>query len=384
MKVCIVCSCLEPGRHGIGDYTRKLAEELWQRGMQISIIALADPYINSAINGEENKQVEIPVLRLPASWTVDRRVNKVKPWLDNLDPDWISFQSCLFSFSSQGLPLNLRSLLKQISGNRLWHIMFHELWLGESENDPIKHKILGILQKRLVKRLVLDLKPKKIFTSNKFYQRCLEKIDVKARIVPLFSNIPKGNPRGNTLFNQLPGKILANRENYLIATFFGSMYFSEELITKVLKFSNLVREENMELLITHLGREDRVQENFDYWNKEYGIETFCLGECKVQQIADYFQQVDLGLSTYPKILFEKSGSIAAMKNNGLPVILLRESFEKDFRNFQWIREIDEISDLGDFLKNSKQNEENSNEKEAIEDYFEMFTEEKYKMSWLWN
>lgn len=162
------------------------------------------------------------------------------------------------------------------------------------------------------------------------------------------------------------------------------MYFSEELITKVLKFSNLVREENMELLITHLGREDRVQENFDYWNKEYGIETICLGECKVQQIADYFQQVDLGLSTYPKILFEKSGSIAAMKNNGLPVILLRESFEKDPRNFHWIREIDEISDLGDFLKNSKQNEENSNEKEAIEDYFEMFTEEKYKMSWLWN
>ena len=384
MKVCLVCSCLEPGRHGIGDYTRKLAEELWQRGMQISIIALADPYISYAMNGEENKQIEIPVLRLPANWSVEKRVGKAKPWLDKLDPDWISFQSCLFSFSSQGLPLNLRSLLNQISGNRLWHIMFHELWLGESENDPIKHKILGILQKRLVKRLVLDLKPKKVFTSNKFYQKCLDKIDVKASIVPLFSNIPVGNSRGSTLFNRLPGKILANRENYLIASFFGSMYFSEELITKVLKLNNLVRQENMKLLITHLGREERVKENFEYWHSELGVDTYCLGECDVQEIADYFQHVDLGLSTYPKILFEKSGSIAAMKNNDLPVILLRESFEEDPRIFRWIKEIDEISRISDFLKNAKVNGPSLEEKLAIDDYFEMFTQEKYKMSWIWN
>ena len=384
MKVCIVCSCLEPGRHGIGDYTRKLAEELWQRGMQISIIALADPYISYAMNGEESNQFEIPILRLPANWTVEKRITKAKPWLDKFDPDWISFQSCLFSFSSQGLPLNLRSLLKQISGNRLWHIMFHELWLGESENDPIKHKILGILQKRLVKRLVLDLKPKRVFTSNQFYQKCLEKIGVEAKIVPLFSNIPVGNPRGNTLFNRLPGKLLANRDNYMIATFFGSMYFSDQLNSKVLKLNNLVREENMKLLITHLGREGRVQDNLKYWQKEYGIDTFCFGECDVQEIADYFQQVDMGLSTYPKILFEKSGSIAAMNNNGLPVILLRESFEVDRRNFEWIKEVDEISRLSDFLKNAKQIESNSHEKEAIDDYFEMFTQEKYKMSWIWN
>ncbi|MCH4822761.1 hypothetical protein ML462_06215 [Gramella lutea] len=384
MKVCIVCSCLEPGRHGIGDYTRKLAEELWQRGMQISIIALADPYVDCAMNGEEKKQLEIPVLRLPASWSVEKRIDKAKPWLDNFDPDWISFQSCLFSFSSKGLPLNLRSLLKQISGDRLWHIMFHELWLGESANDPIKHKVLGILQKRLVKRLVLDLKPKRIFTSNKFYQSCLSKIGVEARIVPLFSNIPEGNPRGNNLFNRLPGEVLANRKDYMIATFFGSMYFSDELISKVLKLRKMVREENMKILITHLGREEKVKENFEIWHREFGLETFCLGECKVQEVGDYFQQVDLGLSTYPKILFEKSGSIAAMKNNGLPVLLLRESFEKDPRNFKWIKEIDELSELGDFLNKAKHIASDYDEKECIDDYFEMFTEEKYKMSWIWN
>ena len=371
---------MEPGRHGIGDYTLKLAEELKRNGLEIVIIALGDPYIKNVQVFGDNDETQIPILRLPSKWMVKQRIGYAKKWIDEFDPKWLSFQSCLFSFSTRGLPMQLRSMLKRIGGNRKWHIMFHELWLGESENDPVQHKILGILQKRLIKKLVKDLRPEKVFTSNKFYQECLAKINMEARIVPLFSNIPIGNSRGRDLFNRLPGKILGNRKNYMIATFFGSMHFSEELIGKVLKLNEKVKNENMELAITHVGRDNMVKGVFEKWQKDYGIDAHCFGECSVQQIADYFRQVDCGLSTYPKVLFEKSGSIAAMKQNNLPVILLRESFQKDDRNFHWIKEIDDISELGTFLNDNRKVDARTDITVSVDQYLKIFTSEKYKMA----
>ena len=40
MKLIFICGSLEPGRDGVGDYTRRLAGELIRQGHQIAIIAL--------------------------------------------------------------------------------------------------------------------------------------------------------------------------------------------------------------------------------------------------------------------------------------------------------------------------------------------------------
>ena len=42
MKVVFVTSCLEPGRDGVGDYTRSLAEESTKLGHRAGLLALQD------------------------------------------------------------------------------------------------------------------------------------------------------------------------------------------------------------------------------------------------------------------------------------------------------------------------------------------------------
>lgn len=380
MKTCIICSCLEPGRHGIGDYSVKLALQLEKRGIITSLLALNDPYIKKLyINNDSHGDIELSILRLPAGWSVKKRSEIAKKWIEKNDPNWISFQSCLFSFNPNGLPLHLRPLLLNIGKERSWHIMFHELWLGESKSDSIKHRILGFFQKILISRIIQDLKPKMIFTSNRFYQLCLGKIGVQSQIVPLFSNIPLGLNEGQDLFEMLPNEILANRKNYIIGSFFGNVYFYPEIGGKILQLKNLVEKENRKLLITHLGRGLGVKKQFREWENLYGIKTYVFGEYHEQMIGDYFRQIDCGLSTYPKVLLEKSGSIAAMNFNKLPVILLRNSFVKDCRKLSWVKEVEEILNLSDFLKSAKTHESMFAIEHTVNKYENIFSAEGDKL-----
>ena len=44
MKIVFLCGSLEPGRDGVGDYTRMLAAEIIRKGHNAAIVALADKY----------------------------------------------------------------------------------------------------------------------------------------------------------------------------------------------------------------------------------------------------------------------------------------------------------------------------------------------------
>ena len=103
MKILFICGSLEPGKDGVGDYTRRLAGELIKQNTVIEIISLNDKYIKQIWEGTQEDGVQrIPVLRLPASCPWDKRLQKAKERIDSFEPEWLSLQYVAFAFNNKG------------------------------------------------------------------------------------------------------------------------------------------------------------------------------------------------------------------------------------------------------------------------------------------
>lgn len=372
MKIIFLCSCLEYGRDGVGDYTRRLIGALLEHGHQAAAVALADKYTETALI--ENQPLEdrsVLALRLPLAWPIEQRTAYAKRWIDDFNPEWISFQFVCFSFHPKGLVFNLHKHVGLLSKGRKLHIMLHELWVGEYAGSPFKYQILGWFQKQFIRRMMGKMELSATSTSNSLFQNFLSRIGIAAGRIIIFSNLPPGNKQGTELYAQLPDKILKNRKEYIIASFFGSIEYSD-LESNIKKLMGLAEQANRKLLITHIGRMASAKAFFSEISKTARLDTHVFGECNDQDIADYFRHIDLGLSTYPKYIFEKSGSIAAMLNNGLPVLLLKKSVSPDNRKIDWLKEIDNISEISSFMAQDSTFCKSYGVPEAAEAYLQVF------------
>src|SRR5215210_3802535 len=130
MKILFLCGSLEPGRDGVGDYTRRLAGELIRQGNKTFIISLNDRYVSEVFKTiQHDDATAISVLRLPSNLVTKKKMQFARKWIDNENPEWLSLQYVPFSFHTKGLPFRLSKLLRGLGKGRKWQIMFHELWL---------------------------------------------------------------------------------------------------------------------------------------------------------------------------------------------------------------------------------------------------------------
>lgn len=372
MKIIFLCGCLEYGRDGVGDYTRRLLGALLAQGQQVAAVALADSYTETARLEEQRLEGNsVSVYRLPNSWPIAKRTAHAKRWIDDFNPEWISFQFVCFAFHPKGLVFNLHKHVGLLSKGRKLHLMLHELWVGEYPNSPRKYQLLGWFQKQAIRRLVGNLGAAAVSTSNSFFQDCLAQIGFEAGRMVIFSNLPTGVAQGTKLYEQLPDAVLKNRADYVIASFFGSIEYLD-LAAKIRKFLLLISQANKKLLITHIGRAANVETAFLEISKHTGLETHLFGECNDQDIADYFCHIDIGLSTYPKVVFEKSGSIAALLNNGLPVVLLNRSAAPGGGKTDWLAGVDDIQEINDFLVQDDSFRQRYGVAEAAAEYLQVF------------
>src|SRR5690606_15350702 len=171
MRITFICGSLEPGRDGVGDYTRRLAGELIRQGHQASIIALNDMYLGFDFEGiQYSDNINLPILRLPSIWPSEKRFRNAKKYIKKFDPDFLSLQFVIFSFNSKGLPFGLNKRLRILGNGKPWHIMFHELWVGMDTGSSFKLMIWGNLQRWLIKSLADTLQPTTVHTQTKLYQ----------------------------------------------------------------------------------------------------------------------------------------------------------------------------------------------------------------------
>jgi hypothetical protein len=351
IKILFICSCLEPGKDGVGDYTRKLAGALINRGHEAVIAAINDRLLQDETiwkgqQYDDNTYVE--VLRLPSSLPWRLRLDEARKFADEFNPGWISFQYVPFGFQVKGLPFNIGRKLKSIGTNQCWHIMFHELSVDKTES--LKFRVWALMQAHIIKTLVKTVKSALITTNTEVYRGRLEEMGFAAKRLPLFSNI--SHVRDNRVEipgNIVPSYLLNNRKDYVIGTLFGNFAVKSWGLASLLdKLST--GSQNKKVIIAALGRMPSGKEYWKILPDQYPHIIFlALGVQDVAFISYWLSEyTDFGILTTPPELAGKSGSFMAFKEHGIPVVCKERGQGPEKYSFTLEQGLTEIKESEDF------------------------------------
>ncbi len=308
MDILFICGSAEPGKNGVGDYTRRLCGKLIRSGHEAQILSLCDHEAISFIS--ENQIIEetnVKVHRIPVTTENDQRFIWLQDILKDFQPDWISLQYVPYSFNPKGLPFWLPSYLKKVKGNHKWHIMFHELWLGIDVESSFKHKCIGKLQQLIAKKIIHNTKKPLVNTQNSLYQYFLESHNITAEVLPIWGNIPLTAEKKETIeFTQF--------------VLFGSIHYGapfEDFIDDLVKSSNQF---DKPIKFVFIGKNG--SELFDYTTilKKFNICYEILGIQSEDVISKVLLDSDFGISTTPYFQTEKSGVYAAYREHQIKTI----------------------------------------------------------------
>ncbi|PKD19672.1 hypothetical protein APR41_15775 [Salegentibacter salinarum] len=317
MNILFICGCLEGGKDGVGDYVQILAKELLLQQHEVAILAINDPFLS--VN-EEEKIETILSLRLSNKKSWGSRVIKSREWIDEIKPDHIMWHFVIYGYHPRGFsfrPIHIiNKLLKNYSQVS---IMFHELWIGAAKEDSIKNKIIGEIHKLIIKYLVWDLKPVKVFTSNSTYMGLLSKEGIPSFLLPIFSNIPY-IPGAEILFEDiLNARGIVNTEESLKLGIFGTIPFvwqKEKFISQLKKTKSSIT-----LFIAGRSNQYTAAELKDDLKKEIpSLNIIILEEQPPAIISGFLQYIDMGITLTAPQLLEKSGVYAAYVEHGLPIL----------------------------------------------------------------
>ena len=326
---------------GVGDYTRLLATQLAERGHVCSLVALADPHVPELTRGEMGaSQRPIPIARIPAIAPWPERIAQAGAALDQFAPDWISFQFVPYAYDPRGLCFGLGAHFQDLAGDSPVHVMFHEIWIGEAEGVPIKRRLVGKVQRYILKDLLQKMRPRVIHTHTPLYRYLLGKLGFGAKLLPLFANIScPGNakPDPQWLAEKWPagwGKINASgRGKWWIFVLFGSIHpewDTEDFVRRANAAAKVANKSCAFIAIGRAGAEgERVSRELRRHESAEWM-TLQLGPQAPADISQCLLAADFGVSPVPPEYLAKSGTAMAILEHGLPVIVTRPPYR--YRN----------------------------------------------------
>lgn len=316
INIVFICGSLEPGRDGVGDYTRRFSAELISRGHQVGIVAINDRHLQKEFIGfQEFGNISIPVLRISGNIAEKDSFKRAGIWIDSLNPEWLSLQFVPFSFHKKGLPFGFSAFVMQLSYGRKLQIMFHELWVGMNHEANVKLVCWGKLQKLMIKSLVKRSLPLVVTTQTPLYQVQLKRIGIDALILPLFSNI-------RVFKFDRPTK----KANQIKMIVFGGVYKGAPIEAFAKETAEYAKFKEIEISMTFIGRGgDFLNDWVTAWKSE-GLTATVLGEQSEDIISFELSKADFGIVNTPCHLIAKSGVFAAMKEHGLPIICLSHNW----------------------------------------------------------
>lgn len=309
---------MEPGRDGVGDYTRRVAAALVNLGFKVSVLALFDRYVEIQVS--ESQQAEdtlLSVMRIPLNESAAGRFLTAKNWLAAIDPEWVSLQYVPFAFDKRGLHFGLSRQMKGLTAGRHVHIMFHELWVGIAAEESLKLRLWGNLQRLLIKRLILTMRPAVLHTQTRLYQALLAKMGFKANYLPLFGNIPVT-------------EVVLESDNDLKKQFdfvvFGAIHNGARISEFAHDAAAYAKKNQLNIRLIFVGRCGPEQDGWvSIWQSEgLGVEIY--GDQPVESISRIMQNADFGISATAAAVVEKSGSFTALREHGLPVISISKAW----------------------------------------------------------
>ena len=299
------------------------------------MLALADPQVKKAAASDcGGTNGVISSLRLPATDSWPERVRQAKNFRENVAPDWISWQIVLYGFDPRGLSFGLGRRFREISGGCKNQIMFHEIWIGEAEQSALKNKIIGKLQRHVIKDLLQKLHPLVVQTHTPLYQHLLSGLGCQAAILPLFGNIPlTTHPRSEWLKEKWPEGWtrfhLADRNAWWIFVVFGTIHPEWDADDFLRRASAAAQRAGKKCLLISIGRPGMAGERRlrglqkhegDFWR------FLQLGPQPEEDISQCLRTADFGVSAAPPEYVFKSGTAVAMIEHGLQVIATRPTY----------------------------------------------------------
>lgn len=332
MVILFLTSSLEPGKDGVGDYTRRLAQACLALNHSCGLVALNDPHVSDPV---ETAEGHLPTLRLPATMPWPDRVGMAKEFRSRFQPDRVSLQFVAYGFDRKGIVRNLDRFLAPITSGIALQIMFHELWIGLGKSASLKERVMGQVQRHYLQRLISRLRPGWVSTSNALYISLLEGLGQAAVELPLFGNIPV-NAAGDV--PALPEALVragmcdeqGAHPGRWLGLFFGTLHpewkpepFMSSLIAASAKAGR------RPCLISAGRSGERGEATWKQMERDYAhdVDFIHLGEQPVRQVSALMLAADFGVAASPWQLIGKSSSAVSMLDHGLPVIVSRDDLQ---------------------------------------------------------
>lgn len=320
MNIVIVCSCLEAGKDGVGDYCYTLSEQLYKLGHTVHLLSWNDPYVTESKMESNHK-----ILRLPRSYKKCKRTQIASKWLKEISPELISIQIVSYGFQKKGILLDHCYFRKLTKGIKT-HIHFHELWIGTEANATWKSQLVGIIQRYCLVTLVKFVRPYRVTTSIELYLLLLGEMRVSVSVLPIFSNIsyvPEvlGNNESKFSIEICSRLGIMDLDSRLKVVMFGRIYPMIDLSTRLATIKE--QNQNKSILCIHLGRTSQESIlNLMKICESVGVEFLSLGEMEPQQISCVIRMSDFGCSLMSGVFSLKSGANHALFEHGKKVFYI--------------------------------------------------------------
>ncbi len=179
-----IVSGFAPDVDGMGDYSRRLAIELWrQRQIRSHIVVYRRPVSSGTTPLEDSYSISYP-----KSATAEGCLQHVFELIASGNPPPVLLHWGPYAYTSNGLPLPFTSMLKQLSEKVRLHTLFHETW---AHGWPWRRAFWTRRNQREAARRILACSHASL-TSSEFFHRMLDRLqagNAPITTVKIFSNI---------------------------------------------------------------------------------------------------------------------------------------------------------------------------------------------------
>lgn len=313
MNILFITGSLFAGHDGVADYTLRLAEALRARGVGVRCLSWYESTLRSP-------KLKADSICIPAHLPVRAKVTHAQHFLAGFRPDVISLQFVPYAFDPRGFPLTLANELSSLIGNTPLEVFAHELWVLPCMRAGLLYRALGpTLQKSLVLKTLRDLRPTRVHTSFPLYGQLLRDAGLPVgSLLPLPGNVP-----------HLPLKRSPQDPHHARHTrhvgFFGSIFPSAPVERFCEHLIDLQAQTNLKITLSSAGNlSGGTLKRWQKLTRRYGRQLHIerLGHLAIREASYYLQSLDYLISSYSPTFWPKSGTVAAAREFGKPVILI--------------------------------------------------------------
>ncbi len=296
---------------GVGDYTRRLSTSLVDAGHQCVVL-------------DRNQE------------TWPDFVQTARASIAAQNSTWVVLQFVCYSWGWQGvINQTVMAGLREICTGHQVAVYFHELWIGEEKGASIRHRLIGSLQRRSILKLLHQLAPRRVITSNAVYQTMLAREGYPTSILPLPGNLPfpteiEKNEADSWL--KTHASFRNDQDEHIIGVIFGTIHRKWDARPAMAEWVSHVESQGKKAILFTLGAHGPEGEHLldSLGSRLPSLKIITTGRLSSGLIAAFLLKSDIAFATTPWALIGKSGTVAAFRDFGIPVVVPRD-------NWQWRR-----------------------------------------------